>query len=412
MILTLRKNRSQIFLTVVFLFITSCATYSLKTKDAQNSFFSGDFNRTAQLLEKSAYEDGKDQLLYLLDRGMALQLSGDFKSSIRDFLVADKMVEIKDYTSISEETAAIVVNDNLKPYKGEDFEKVMVNAYLAINYLLNDQFEDALVECRRVNHKLHLYKTEAKRDYEQNPFARYLAGVIWEASGKYDDAYIDYKETFKIFPEFHYLKTDLVKWSQILDRPEDLKKWRKRFGDVTWTREPKNSGEVIVIFQQGKSAVKRPHPTWPRLPKFYPQLTTTQTARVEIDGVKSEVTQRIYGVSDTAIKNLDDAYAGLVAKGLLAVAAKEVLADQVRQKNETLGALTWLGLRALDQADLRYWTTLPESIQMARITVPPGSHEVKIVGLDASHRPSGEEKKFQINVLPRRKAFLNWRSLK
>jgi hypothetical protein len=392
-----------------------CATYQSSTEKARNAFFEGHFADAAKDLESKANEDGKDQLLYLFDKGMALQLAGDYKPSEKDWIAADRMSDVKDYVSLSTEAATLLTNDSIKQYKGEDFEKVIVNAFLAIDYALEGNFEDALVECRRVNNKLTRYKIEAKRNYEQNPFARYLSGLIWESTGHPEDAYIDFKSTYELEPNFYYLKYDLERLAKKLGRDEDLKRWQGEFGNLSTSlsKDPSKTGEVVLIYQQGKTAIKRPNPASPRFPKFFQQPSYTQEARIESVGDNvTEVTHRIYSISEVAIKTLDDAYAGLVAKRLAGVAAKAVVADQVRQKNELLGLVTWIGLNAMDKADLRYWSTLPNTLQFAIMRLSPGEHTIKVEGLSGSGQPTGEQAIFKANVTPGRKTFLTWRSLK
>ncbi|MCC6277836.1 MAG: hypothetical protein IT289_07990 [Oligoflexia bacterium] len=412
----MRKAKEPAVLLLVLFFLSGCAMYMSQTSDSQSAFYNGDFHRASDLLEAKSKEESKDQLLYLLDRAMALQLLGNFKESTQLFLKADKMTEVKDYTSISTEAATLITNDSIREYAGEDFEKVMINAMLAVNYTIARDFDEALVECRRVNHKLTKYKNEAKKDYEQNPFARYLAGMIWEASGKLDDAYIDYRFAYQINPHFKYVKRDLLRLGKRLGRTEDLKKWESEFGsefgDVD-PKPPKNHGEVIVIYQQGKSAVKRPRPENFRFPQFFSRPATTQFARLEVSEKSiTELSQMVYSVSETAIKTLDDAYAGLVAKRAAGIAAKAVVADQLRQKNELLGTLAWIGMNAADQADTRHWSTLPDTLQIIRAWVPQGKQQIKIVGLDGSMNPTGEEFSGEIDVRSGKKYFLNWRSVK
>ena len=52
--------------------------------------------------------------------------------------------------SITAEAGAMLTNDNLLPYEGEDFEKVMVNVVGALNHVYLQQWDDALVEARRL----------------------------------------------------------------------------------------------------------------------------------------------------------------------------------------------------------------------------------------------------------------------
>src|SRR6185437_17144536 len=104
------------------------------------------------------------------------------------------------------------------------------------------------------------------------------------------------------------------------------------------------------------------------------------------------MTQVVYNVNDVAIKTLDDEYAGLVAKRLAGVATKAVIADQIAQKNKLLGELTWIGLNVADRADLRQWSTLPETFQVARALLPGGHYKVSVqglgsAGLSSDHQP-------------------------
>ena len=59
---------------------------------------------------------------------------------------------------------------------------------------------------------------------------------------------------------------------------------------------------------------------------------------VEVAG-RSEVSQVFYSVTDVAMKVLNDEYNSIVAQRVAGVAAKAVVADQIRQKNKALGKL-------------------------------------------------------------------------
>ncbi len=413
----LKTRGARFFLVSALFFFTACSTFKKNSNESHNAFENGDYELAAQLLEKKSKEDSKDQLLYLLDRATALQLAGHYEESSKDFILADRLSDVKDYTSLSAEAASLIVNDSVRQYPGEDFEKVLINAINAINFALMGDFEGARVETRRVNQKLYRYKYEAKRDYEQNPFAYYLAAVMWEASGDLDSAYIDYKSAAELAPQFRYVKKDVIRLAKRLKRADELKKWQQEFGEdipVPTAKEEKTTGEVVLIFQQGKTAMKEPHPNAPSFPKFYARHTLTRSARMVVDGMPdaTEISEPIYSVSQVAIKTLDDAYATLVAKRVGGVAAKYIISDQVAQKNRALGTLTWLALNVVDQADTRHWSTLPETLQFARLRLPPGEHTIKVIGLDASQNPTGEEKTFTVKILPRRITLLNWRSLK
>jgi hypothetical protein len=237
-------------------------------------------------------------------------------------------------------------------YKGDDFEKVLINAMLALNYLGEKKYDDALVECRKLNDKLYKFRYEGKKNYDQNPFAFYLSALIWESERNWDNAYIDFKKTFELDPGIPYLKEDLIRAGLAAHRGDDVAKWKKEFGAIT-PANLKELGEVVLVYQQGWGPVKRPHPNFPRIPKLYPSYNLTTNAKLEVENGTSETTQMISDITGVAIKNLDDQYSEIIAGRVAGIVAKEVAADQLRQKNQLLGDLAWIGMHLADQADLR-----------------------------------------------------------
>jgi hypothetical protein len=404
---------STYFCLIGAVFISSCATYQSKVETARKDLAAHDAAKAVATLKPLAEEDGKDQLVYLLDYAIALQLSGNYKESAKILGKAEKIADIQDYTSLSREASSLILNAEMVQYKGDDYEKILINAVNAINYLMMNQLDDALVEVRRVNEKLYKFKYEAKKNYEQSPYASYLSAMIWEADGRFDDSYIDYKKAYELVPNYEPLHTDLIRAAIRAHRDEDVQKWKKEFPDVqigTEFKDPK-AGELILIYQQGWGPRKYPRPGAPRFPKLFPVAVNARKAELEIMGIDKIQTTSIYSVQDVGIKTLENDYAGIVAKRLAGVATKAVLSDQIRQKNQLLGDLAFIALNVADRADLRQWSTLPETFQIARKRLKPGTYKISVKGLNQSGGPTGENMPDQeVNILPGRKTFITWRS--
>lgn len=367
--------------------------------ESDRLFRAGQYDQAAERLRKgleSEGEDGKDGLLFLLDLGLSLHAAGKYEESNRAFLRADKIAEIKDYTSLAAEGATLLTSDNIKQYKGEDFEKVLINTYLAMNYSLMGDFENALVEARRVNRKLYLMVTDGQKKYKQNAFARYLSAVLYEAQDNYNDAYVDYKKTFELEPAFPGLGKDLWRCAQVVGIVEDADKWdtvfhltAKDHEDAKRAIARSGKSEIIVIYENGISPIKRPNPQFSELPKFYPRPNPVRAARVSLGGREVATTAVLHDIEQTAIENLDEKYGGLIAKKIAGVVVKEVIADQVARqtKSEALGFLTKLAMYASDQADVRSWNLLPRDLELARITVEPGTYALSVDPIGAGSLP-------------------------
>lgn len=394
--------------------VVSCATYQGKLKKGRELIQQGQPHQAAEAIKPFAEKESDDQLVYLFDYGTALQIAGDYQESNKALLLADDLSEIQDYHSISRIGGSLLFNEGMVQYKGDDFEKVIVNAMLAINFLMMGQLDSALVETRKINEKLYKYKFEGKLPYEQNEFAHYLAAMIWEADRKWDDAYIDYEKAYKLNPNIAYIKQDLIRAAYASRRMEDYEKWKSKFTGVAESQKWKDKkyGELIVIYQQGWGPRKHPHPNAASFPKLFPVKSYTTQANVVVDGSMEERTHFAYSVEKVAIKTLDDAYAGLIAKRLAAEATKQVVASQIDQKNKGWGQLAYLAMKITDRADLRQWSTLPETFQVARIPLKVGTHKVRVQGLNSHGASSGEEmESIDVTIRPGKKTFITWRSV-
>lgn len=393
-----------------------CSTYQSKVHEARTAFANHSPSQAAQLLEPLANKESNDQLVYLLDYATALQQAGRFKESAYAFSRAERIADIQDYHSLTRVTGSLLLSEEMIQYKGDAYEKVLINGLNAVNYLEMGDLDGALVEVRRLNQKLYQYKYEAKREYEQNPFAYYISAVIWEADKKWDDAYIAYHDAYKLMPDYLPLREDLIRAAIKADRPEELAKWKKQFPEVQIRPEwkDKSLGEIVFIYQQGWGPRKRSRPENPRFPKLYPTSATTIQAQLLVSEAPEKIvkTTPIFSVEEVAIKTLEDDYARLVASRVAGIATKAVMADQIRQKNEALGHIAWLAMNLADQADLRQWSTLPKTFQIARVYVKPGKYKIKANGLDYNGQPTGEVMtEREVEIKAGKKAFISWRSV-
>lgn len=411
-----RKNTKAAILAAFAIFaISGCASYQKKVSGARDWMKRGSNDEAIKVLEPLANKVGDDQLVYLLDYGTVLQKAGRYKDSAKALGQAEKIADVQDYHSISKIASSLVLSAEMVQYKGDDYEKVLINAVNAINYLQMGELDEALVEVRRLNQKLYKFKYEAKRDYEQNPFAFYLAAMIYEADQKWDDAYISYKQAYEVAPGYPPLQEDLIRSAMRAQRPEEVDEWKKKFPQVKIKPEwrDRTIGEIVLVFMQGWGPRKQPRPGAERFPYLVPVGSEVRMASLELNGATRATTNRIFSVQDVAIKTLNDDYAKLVASRVAGVGVKAVVASQIGQKDKLLGQLAWIAMNVADRADLRQWSTLPETFQVARIPVKAGRYKTTVVGLDSSGNPTADVLSEQeIEVRAGRKHFLAWRSVR
>src|SRR5690606_6997050 len=103
---------------------------------------------------------------------------GDYESSNKAFRDAENVADnIK--VSISRQGLSFLLSDNESNFTGEDFERVLIKFYIALNFIFLGEYENAKIYFRRLDLELREMKY-VQGKYKQNLFARYLDAVLSE----------------------------------------------------------------------------------------------------------------------------------------------------------------------------------------------------------------------------------------
>ncbi len=391
----------------LLIFAGACASDRYLSSPGHGYFEKKDWARAEMAFEKEAKEPGANQLLFMLDQALALFANGDYKEATEILLKAEELAEIKDYTSVSEEVGTLATSESVRGYKGEDFEKVLINVYLALGFAAQGKIESAQVEARKINLLLNKMITDGKRNYEESPFARVLSAILWEATGDWNAAYVDYKLAHELDPAFPGLGERLIYAANRMNFRDDEMRWRQAYPQAKARRWSRDEGELVVFFQRGKSPRKVPRGENGTLPRFVARSYGDGDLSIAVTGLDPVRTQTALDIEKTSIRYLEDRIGRMAARKLLGAAVKGAIAAGVgaKAKDSDLGVLVFYALMASDRADLRSWLSLPAEIQMARIPLMPGKYRVGLRVLDGSGdemRDLGEE---EIVITPGAKAF-------
>jgi hypothetical protein len=396
------------------LWVAGCASYENRILEPRRLFEQGRYDQAISDLQKLVDRNDNDQLLYLMDLGLVQHEAGRYADAIKTFLRADQLAEIKDYTSLTLEAASIMLSDEVKGYKGEDFEKILIDVYLAIDYTMLHNSDDALVQCRIVNHKLDMMISLGQLPYERNRFAKYLSASLFESKGELNDSLVDYRQLQEWAGNLPYLGAPLLRLTTEMADPERFAEFRKDYPDVNNYKLGKDQGEVILLLEQGKAPIKKPSPQFRLLPKFFKRFYNSDYVFLRDAGGAGEArSYTFYDIEATAIRDLDHKTGTIVAKKLAGYALKEAAAYGVAKAthSELAGALTSIMLHATDKADLRSWTTLPAHLQIARLTLPAGRHNLVLDMVNHYASRSPGVKTFEgVEVKPGKIVFFNYRT--
>ncbi|MFH1222705.1 MAG: hypothetical protein V1647_00005, partial [Pseudomonadota bacterium] len=336
--------RFSSLLLVIIVVMPSCSNYMTGEQGFFSKFQNGRFIQAADSIKEKSEKEGKDQILYLLDRGTALFEGGDYKQAIDVFTQAERLTETKDVTSINEEVVSVVTTDKFKRFYPMDYELIMINFYLMLSYYMEQKYDDALVECRRINNLVYKLKTKGMKDFEENPVAWYISATIYEMRHKYTDALIDYKRAVKLSPNFTQGFYDVYRMARFTNNTNVSSTLEKEHRELKlpeyYEKLCKKCGTVVILYANGQIPIKRQDPYNDMLPKFYTRTFSVSPLTVlNAEGEKITESKQILDLETVARKNLSERIGRIMAKRILGIGTQVAIGYGVAKatNNDALG---------------------------------------------------------------------------
>jgi hypothetical protein len=344
----------------------------------------------------------------MLDSGMVHLQCGRYDTAQAFFHQAEATADRLWTESISQNAASLLVNDYMRAYPGEDFERAMIHLVSAIGYLQTGQLDEALVETRRLDSLLNVYNTKyvEKNVYKEDAFGRYLSGMLNEDDGAMDAAFIDYLLAARAYEDYQRaygtprpkaLEEDLLRVAEAVGRTEDALAALGAASENDGRRDADLEGKGRIVYIQFSGEAPKKVQDTVLIPTgrgpislAFPKMTVHPPAceggrlRVETGTGSTELAaELVEDVNRIAVKNLDDRKGRVIARTLVRAAAKQIAIEGAAAQgdSETAEAIR-LGLNMLnllvERADTRSWQTLPGEIHLARGYLPEGEYRVTL----------------------------------
>lgn len=411
--------RSWLLILTMLAGLGGCATYSGSFVVVERNLAAQQYDAALSDIEKEKASK-KDRVLYLLNKGMVLRMKRDFVASNTAFEAAKTEMDRLYAASVSENALSVMVNDSTVSYSGDNFERVLLHLYMALNYLELGQPDSARTEALQLDAKLREFAEKVPESKQtEDAFTLYLTGMIYEDRGEWSDAMISYRNAYNVYKKYQanyavsmpsMLKTDLMRMARQQGLVEELEKYKSEFGIELPNSKAKVSdiGELVFVLNNGLAPIKREKAVNSfdattasmvriALPAYESRNKNVVAARISVNDSQS-VTEMMENIDAVAKKNLDAHMPAIVARSVARAVVKAASNRQVRQAalnnknndNALAGALGALAFQvatiATERADTRSWLTLPANIQMGRLSLPAGSYNVKVELLGANHQ--------------------------
>jgi len=434
----------KLWLAAAALVLAGCASHSDRTKEARSALDAGQPQRALALYNEALEVDKASQLpselsgdkvLFVLDRAMVLQQLDRYELSSRDLQVADKQIEILDFSrGAGAELGRYLFSDASGAYRAPAYEKLMINTMNLVNYLVRGDLSGARIEARRLS-VMQKYLADRKDPSESLAGAgSYLSGFVFEKSGRPQEALRYYDEALKYgsyrsleepvrrlaasatyrSPRLRALLGDAdPKLAPPEPKPEEDDA-KDEAPPPARPAEPDKSelAELLVVVSFGRVPAKvakrvpiglaltwvsgdlAPHDrdrasalaaqglvTWVNYPELGKARGQYDVPEFAVDG-KWQRLDGIVAVDREAQRAWESAKGAVVGSAITRLISRVVAGEAVRRGSGggALGMLLSLGtqatLVAADTPDTRSWSTLPARIAIGRAWVKPGTHDV------------------------------------
>ncbi len=427
---------SLVYTMFIFLFMSCASTYNAKSLTFQNELQKGDTKAALLFLDQNKFlQKKRNLLLYYLEKGKLAFLNKNYKLSNEFFNKADAFIE-EQKRDVGGKILGYFLNPETETYLGEDFEKVAIHYYKALNYTFLKEYDDALVEAKRINLQLQKinekYPEDKKGRYSTDAFALNLQGMLYEASGSINDAFISYRNAVDLYLKNkgsfmgvsipNQLKIDLLRTAKFLGFTNEFIRYQDLL-EITYKEKVKSEGgEAIVFWENGlvpykdqtffsftvlpgsKDGIVHVHNeelnltiplprntsrndkvdfadidifnvAFPKYVSRHPFYTKGFVVRDSTDTYDFQLGENYEHI---AFKVLKDRALRDVGKAALRLAVKKTSEYLVKEENKGLGVALGLFNALSEQADTRNWQSLPQSIYYTRIPLKKGKNTLTL----------------------------------
>lgn len=278
-----------------------------------------------------------------------------------------------------EVTAAIVGSESSKTYKGDPYEQTMNAFYLAFCDLVYGQPDNARAGLKRGI--LADAEVGDERYQADNALLFWMAGRMSRLMGKATDAagFYDEARAANAFALQHGARGEPD--NAVLADPE--------------------RGNFVLLLPIGLGPEKYADGSQEELARFRPRPFPAVAARATVDGqplgrswTLVDVDYQARTLGGTAMEGIRK---GKAVFKTVSTTAGIVLLDRAlsrrgrEARGEAIagGVLLLLGLLTSSSADVRFWPTLPSTVQVIVADLAPGEHSLDVDFLDAGGRPLG-----------------------
>jgi len=383
------------------LLLQSCASYGSHATTMRDGMLTGHPELSLAIAEKEDLD--QKEVIASLDKGMLRRINHDYTGSNQILEVAKQEIEKLYGFSVTENLASVTINETLRGYEGDRYEQLLLHAYMAMNYIQLGQIDGARVEMLQANVKMMEWGDEP----EEEAFLRYLEGIIYESLGEEDSALISYRKAYTVYKEKggeqypiapDLIKKDLLRLLAWQGLWSEYKSYKKEFNMANYkpAKASNKFGELVVILNNGLAPIRSEKAIYifstevqqnlrVAFPVYDRPKQSLYASRVSVNN-KQHALETVEDIDVLARYSLEQDMPGIMVRATARAVVKYNTQKTAADNGSIAGLLMTVTNIVTERADTRSWTTLPQEIQLQRVLLPVGEHQLQIELVNAAGR--------------------------
>lgn len=391
--------------------LAGCSTHQKRLASPRASFYANQLPAAEKQLSKLIEKPKSDANVIELDLAMVELLRGDIASAERRLQQVRDTWDHLEQKSLAESAASYITDDHQRAYSGEDYERLMIRIMLTLCSLMQDGVDAESYSLQTLAKQQQLLEKARERwdeelaaNYCIPPLAPYLRGVLREATHRdYDAALRSYQQTASLLPESTFLQNDIERAQHGVHSQPGYgivyviaMVGRGPYKQETNHRPSQAALQAadLIVSSLGKYSVP-PTLASVKIPELVSPEKPFDLVGVEVNGNAISTTLPITDLHYLATQSYAIKRPEVVAR---AVARRVVKKGAIYAAKDKLNVSTDLASVAMDAAgvlweateaaDTRCWGLLPREIQILRLELPAGVHQIRQEPVTAG-RPIG-----------------------
>ena len=385
---------------------SGCATHANRLVSVRDAYYHGNLDTARSRLDKEIKHRKSDADVLRLERAMVDLVDGRPDQAEQTLRVVRDQFDFLEQKDVGESILSTVTDDNRLSYAGEDYEKILIRCFLSLSNLMHHG-GDASAYALQVGEKQRQIidrgvdkdGSNPKLAYKRVALGAYIHAAIQEATHvNYDEAARSIQLVANWEPEFDPAKDDLkrVTEGQHSAKGDGVVYVFGLVGRGPYKEErfEEPTSAALLIADRILTATSN-HSLPPtiapiKVPVVVRSHNRIHSLGVGIDGSEKGETETITDIGQLAVDQYQAVFPRVMARAVVrrvikkgAVYATKEFANINHPAAELAMDLAGVAWEATESADTRCWGLLPDQIQVLRLELPAGEHQLSLTPHDA-----------------------------